>query len=210
MKMIDLTHMIQENMPVYPGTKPPEIKVETTIGKNGFEERLITMFSHTGTHMDTPCHIMEGGRSLSDYDISDFTGRGVLIDVRGMEIVSLSYIKSYEAELKGADFAVLMSGWSKRWGDDRYFTNYPVLSEEASLFLAKSGLKGICVDMISVDPVDTVDFGNHKIFFGHEMLIVENLANLDKLEGKEFAISCLPLNIERGDGSPVRAFAIIS
>jgi kynurenine formamidase len=64
--------------------------------------------------------------------------------------------------------------------------------------------------MISVDPVDTVDFSNHKIFFGHEMLIVENLANLDKLEGKEFAISCLPLNIERGDGSPVRAFAIIS
>lgn len=206
--MIDLTHMIQENMPVYPGTKPPEIKVETTIGKNGFEERLITMFSHTGTHMDTPCHILEGGKSLSDYEISDFTGRGALIDVRGMETVSLSYVQSYEAELAKADFAVLMSGWSKRWGEDRYFTNYPVLSPEATLYLVQCGLKGICVDMISVDPVDTVDFENHKIIFGNGMLIVENLANLDKLEGQDFVLSCIPLNIERGDGSPVRAFAI--
>jgi len=104
--------MIQENMPVYPGTKPPEIKIETTIGANGFEERLITMFSHTGTHMDAPCHIIEGGKSLSDYDISDYTGKGVLIDVRGMETVALSYIKGYEKELQEADFAVLHSGWS--------------------------------------------------------------------------------------------------
>jgi len=202
--------MIQENMPVYPGTKPPEIKIETTIGANGFEERLITMFSHTGTHMDAPCHIIEGGKSLSDYDISDYTGKGVLIDVRGMETVALSYIKGYEKELQEADFAVLHSGWSTRWGQDRYFNGFPVLANDAALYLAKSGLKGVCVDMISVDSVDTVDFTNHKIFFSHEMLIIENLANLNMLEGKDFVISSIPLHIARGDGSPVRAFAIVS
>jgi len=64
--------------------------------------------------------------------------------------------------------------------------------------------------MISVDSVDTVDFTNHKIFFSHEMLIIENLANLNMLEGKDFVISSIPLHIARGDGSPVRAFAIVS
>ncbi|ADD69116.1 cyclase family protein [Denitrovibrio acetiphilus DSM 12809] len=209
MEMIDLTHMIKEGMPVYPGTLSPEIKVETTIASEGFEERLITIFSHTGTHMDAPSHILDGRRSLSDFDISDFAGHAVMIDVRGMDTVSASYIRSYEKELRGAHFAVLFSGWSSKWGEQSYFENYPVLEADAAGVLAASGVKGVAVDMISVDPVDTVTFENHKIFLNRNMIIVENLTNLHLLEGKEFVLNCIPLRIEYGDGSPVRAFAMM-
>ena len=209
MKIIDLTHPLAEGMPVYPGTEPPEIKVATPIEQEGFEERLLTMFSHTGTHLDAPSHIMPSKNSLSDFHISDFVGKGVLIDVRGMDIITADCILEYSEMLKTSDFVVLFSGWSDRWGRGDYFCDFPVLNVEAAELLAGYNLKGVCADMISVDPVDTQTYEIHKIFFEQNMLIIENLTNLSQLVGKDFIINNIPLNITGGDGSPIRAFAEI-
>ena len=54
MKVIDLTHVIAADMPVYPGTEPPRLESANTYEANGFKETLLTMYSHTGTHMDPP------------------------------------------------------------------------------------------------------------------------------------------------------------
>jgi len=209
MKIIDLTHSIEEGMPVYPGTQPPEIKIATTIEKEGFEERLLTMFSHTGTHMDAPSHIKAGGLTLSDFEISDFTGRAVLIDVRGLSGISEEFLVKYSEKLKNAQFAVLFSGWDRYWGSTEYFENYPVLEPEAAFYLTSFSLKGVCMDMISIDPADTVTFANHKILFEKGLFIVENLTCLEKVFPQDFILTCLPLKISGGDGSPVRAYASI-
>ena len=42
MKSIDLTHLISETMPVYPGTEPPCMDTGTTLEKDGFLEKKIT------------------------------------------------------------------------------------------------------------------------------------------------------------------------
>ena len=54
MKIIDLTHTISEDMPVYPGTEPPVLKPANTYEKDGFRETLLSLYSHTGTHVDPP------------------------------------------------------------------------------------------------------------------------------------------------------------
>ena len=38
MKVIDLTHTIKENMPVYPGTEPPCLEPANSYEKDGFKE----------------------------------------------------------------------------------------------------------------------------------------------------------------------------
>ena len=68
MKVIDLTHIISAGMPVYPGTEGPKISQATTIEAEGFAEKLITMYSHTGTHMDAPGHIVAGARTLDQFE----------------------------------------------------------------------------------------------------------------------------------------------
>lgn len=57
MKVIDLTHTIKENMPVYPGTDTPKLMPANTYEKDGFKETLMQMYTHTGTHMDPPAHL---------------------------------------------------------------------------------------------------------------------------------------------------------
>lgn len=52
MKVTDLTHIIDTDMPVFPGTEPPIFELANTFEKDGFREAKITMYSHTGTHID--------------------------------------------------------------------------------------------------------------------------------------------------------------
>lgn len=43
MKVIDLTHMIESTMPVYPGTEPPIFEPANTYEKDGFIENLCNL-----------------------------------------------------------------------------------------------------------------------------------------------------------------------
>jgi kynurenine formamidase len=45
--------------------------------------------------------------------------------------------------------------------------------------------------------------------FGAGLILIENLTGLEQLIGKPFLFSCLPLKLDQGDGSPVRAVAIL-
>ncbi len=81
MKFIDLTHVVKPGMTVFPGTEPPVFEVGSSIETDGFEEKKITMFSHTGTHMDAPAHIISGARRLDEFPIEKFAGKACVVDV---------------------------------------------------------------------------------------------------------------------------------
>ena len=74
MKIIDLTHTLEEEMPVFPGTEKPKLENACTLNKDGFREKLLTMYSHTGTHMDAPAHMLENGLCLDELDVDHFFG----------------------------------------------------------------------------------------------------------------------------------------
>ncbi len=67
MKVLDLTHKIKENMPVYPGTEGPKFIPANTYEKDGFKETLLQMYTHTGTHMDPPAHLYPGRTTLDQF-----------------------------------------------------------------------------------------------------------------------------------------------
>ncbi|KJS87183.1 MAG: hypothetical protein JM58_05095 [Peptococcaceae bacterium BICA1-8] len=56
MKVIDLSHTIHTAMPFFPGTEPPIFEQANTLEKDGFIENKLTIYSHTGTHVDVPAH----------------------------------------------------------------------------------------------------------------------------------------------------------
>lgn len=51
MKVIDLTHTIKEDMPVYPGTDTPKFIPANSYEKDGFKETLLQMYTHTGNRL---------------------------------------------------------------------------------------------------------------------------------------------------------------
>jgi len=209
MLLIDLTHPISEDMPVYPGTEPPVIVAGCTVAEDGFLERKITLWSHTGTHVDAPAHLFENGRTLDAFPVTTYVGPARVLDVTGAAngIIGLDSIEPRLREIEQVDFLLIRTGWSRFWGTDQYFSGYPVLSTEAAGSLAGLGLKGVGFDAISPDPVGSENLPVHRVLMGAEMLIIENLTGLEQLPPEPFDLSCFPLAFEDADGSPVRAVA---
>lgn len=210
MKYIDLTQLIEPNMPVFPGTEQPEFEYPVSIEKDGFLETKLHMYSHTGTHMDAPAHLIEGKPYLNDMDITKYCGDAVLIDVEeGVKIITLQHIKKYENEITKSDFVIIKTGWSKFWGKDEYFGDFPVLDTEATEWLVSKNLKGIGLDTISIDPVNSTKMPNHMIVLDKELIIIENLTNLSAIGSSSCKFFCFPLKFKNSDGSPIRAVAAI-
>jgi arylformamidase len=211
MRVVDLSHTISEDMPVYPGTEGPKLQRANTIERDGFAEKLITMYSHTGTHMDAPGHLIPGAPTLDRLEAGRFVGRAVVADVSRFAGggIDAAFIESAAPSVRGADYLILRSGWSSLWGRPGYFESFPVLSEEAARLVCGLGLKGIGLDAISADRVGAEGLPVHRILLGAGLVIVENLANLEAVEAPAFTLVCLPLKLPDCDGSPVRAAALI-
>jgi arylformamidase len=211
LEVVDLSHPIHEAMPFFPGTEPPGISDPYTIAANGFAEKGLRLLSHTGTHVDAPCHLLAGAPTLDELGIGHFYGPGRVVDVshvRGRHI-GIADLQKEEARIAAVDFLLFHSGWERFWGETEYFGAYPVLAADAARWLSGFRLKGVGVDMVSLDEVDSTSLVVHRTLLAKKIVLVENLANLGMLIGKDFDFSCLPLKISEADGSPIRAVAIL-
>lgn len=210
-KIVDLSHVISPDMPVYPGTEQPELITGCTLEEAGFLEKKITMYSHTGTHVDAPAHLLKDAATLDSLTIEHFYGSALMLNFEPepSSVIEVDDLEFYAKELEKVDFLLLHTGWSKYWGAEKYFSGYPVLSVEAAKWLTDFQLKGVGLETISADPADTVDYPVHKVLLQKNMVIVENLTNLSSLSVSLFEFCCFPLKFIDSDGSPVRAVAFV-
>ena len=206
MKVYDLTHTIKNDMPVYPGTEQPQLTTACTIEEAGYRETLLHMFSHTGTHMDAPAHMLLDGAPLDSYGTDKFTGTAVVVDCLGETDISLPLLQRYD--LDGVDFVLFCTGWDKKWGTPDYYEGFPCLTADAAAHLASLPLKGVGEDTISLDPCGSADFPNHITLLGADFVNTENLTGLDALIGRRFTFVTLPLKFENSDGCSCRAIAM--
>ena len=206
MKIVDLTHLIREDMPVFPGTEPPVLEAANTLEKDGFREKKLHMYSHTGTHMDAPAHMIAQGWTLDQVPASAFFGPAAKVDARGLERIEKHHLEPMIRP--ETEFLILWTGWDQYWGSENYFGAFPALSPDAAKWLSDLPLKGVGVDAISIDPMDSVNFEVHLELLGSDKVLIENLKGLDQLP-EHFLFSAMPLRLEDADGSPVRAFALI-
>ena len=216
MTLVDLTHPIRPEMPAYPGDPPPRCGDFAKFDPDGYRVREVTMISHTGTHLDAPAHMVPGGRRLDDFPLEHFVGRACLLDVTDLspgEPIGPERLSAFGDELSRAEYLLVRTGWAARWGEPEYFEEIPVFGAAAAgrlagLAEANGGrLRGVGLDVCSVDPVGAEAFPIHHALLGAGLVIVENLADLSALPPGGFAFHCPPLPLVDADGAPCRAWA---
>ncbi len=204
MKILDLTHPIHNGMPVYPGKNPVRVEMAATINKDGYREKHLSIDGHTGTHMDAPAHMLADGHTLDSYQISKFCGTAIILKIPENQI-SMDFLMSNADGLKNVDFILFNTGWSKFWGKDDYLNSFPTLTIEAAHYLTQFSIKGVGMDTISVDPIDSKEFPIHHTLFERDMVIIENLKFPEEISLTNGFLHVYPLSIADADGSPVRA-----
>ena len=220
MKIIDLTHPIAENMPMYPGTGAPSLHVAFSHEEYGFMETLISLYSHTGTHIDAPAHLFANGVTLDKYPVDQFVGKALVIDCRKLkkdEKISMPLLEEKGSALYEAEFILFLTGHSAFWGTPDYFGRFPVMSHEVVEWINLHKLKGIGIDSPSFDPVEVDELEhavdelhNHRtILKTNNTVLLENLCRIEETGDGLFTLCALPLNTLNADGAPARIIAMV-
>ena len=82
------------------------------------------------------------------------------------------------------------------------------MSNLAAKYLASKKINLVGIDSPNIDLGNNDSFSVHQILSKKDVLIVENLANLNKISTNRFDFVILPLKLKGATGSPVRAMAI--
>ncbi len=212
MKVIDLTHVITEDMPVYPGTETPRLEAANTYERDGFKETRLNMYSHTGTHMDAPAHLFVHRTTLDAFDAAQFVGSAAVIDCRDVgagERITMAHVNRNRENADRAEFVLFCTGWDKYWGKEEYFGAYPYIDGEVAQYLVDGKKKGVGLDVIGLDPVGVPLTLHRKLLSENEIVIIENLTGLEKIGSGLCTLCALPLKYENADGAPVRAVALV-
>ena len=211
MKVFDLTHNISPDMPVYPGTEPPVFEPANSYEVDGFKETKISMFTHTGTHIDPPAHLFPGKKTLDAFEASQFIGSALVIDCRHLkegELITMEDLAPYGQKVHQVEFLLFNLGWDERWGTPAYFGDYPCVDDQVLDLIIAGNYKGIGFAVIGLDPIADVDLvRHHKLFAAKDIINIENLKNLDKLGSEPVQFACLPIKVQDADGCPARAIA---
>ena len=215
MNPIDLTLAISPTLPVFPGSPGPQFIPWSDIKNDGYNLELLFLSSHTGTHIDAPYHFAPDGMTIHQIPLGRLIGKGILIkSPKGADsAITKADIAMFEKEngiIPDGSSVFFFTGWQKNLKEDTYFTRNPGLGESAARYLASKGTNLVGTDSPSIDLGRDESFGTHRILSSENILIVENLANLDRVSSREFDFVILPLNLKGATGSPVRAVALDS
>ena len=214
MKIIDLTLTISNKIPTFPGSPQPNFIPWEKIKDDGYNLELLFLSSHTGTHLDAPYHFLEKGSKIHEISLKKLVSNAVLIKSRKKrnETITKTDIQKFEkkhGKIESFSSVVFWTGWQRNLQKDNYFTKNPGLSVSAANYLASKKIGLVGIDSPSIDLGTDFKFPVHQIFAKKGMLIVENLANLEKIKSWKFHLVVLPLKLKGATGSPVRAIAFV-
>ena len=216
MRIIDLTRKIYAGMSVFPGDPGVTLDLVSSHGKDVCQVTELRFGSHTGTHLDAPLHFLKDRMSLSELPLDTFVGEAVCLRAKlyyagGEAHPVIELADSDKCKIRTGDRVIISTGWEEKSGTDAFFQNYPIFSAELLAFLMNMKIHMIGIDLPTVEAVESVGdpFAMHRMILSRGIVPVEGLVNLSGLIGRRFFFSAAPLLLDNGDGSPVRAYAMV-
>ena len=214
MKIIDLTLTVSDEIPTFPGSPQPSFIPWENVKEDGYNLELLFLSTHTGTHMDAPYHFLEKGAKIHEISLKKLVSEAILIKSKkksGGSITKTDIQKFEKKHGKIVSFSsvIFYTGWQRNLQKKYYFEKNPGLSVSAAKYLASKKINLVGIDSPSIDLGTDSKFSVHQIFAKKGILIVENLANLEKIKSPKFHLVVLPLKLKNATGSPVRAIAFV-
>jgi len=214
----------------------PGLKKEQLPGGLGWALEMISLTTHSGTHLDAPFHYhptMDKGKkamTIDEIPLEWCFSDGVVLDFRhkadGERITSDDIRRELDRiqyEIKPLDIVLIQTGADAAWGTAAYLRKGAGMDRESTLFLLEKGVKVTGIDawiwdrplpFLAKEFQETHDpkviweahFAGIEMGFCH----MEKMANLSAI-GKSygFTVCCFPVKIKGASAGWVRPVAIV-
>jgi len=203
----DISAVISNDLPVYPGDPGIEIQAVSRISEGaGANVSLLKLGSHTGTHVDPPFHFLDDGPTVDHLPLDVMVGDCYVCSVEAPHAITARDLDS--CGIPGGTPRVLFKTRnSQLWGEGGFRSDYVYLDPDAAGWLVDRGIRLVGVDYLSVERFRSGKHATHLRLLEAGVVVVEGLDLRAVMQGTYFLV-CLPLRIREGDGGPARAILV--
>lgn len=201
---IDVSVLLKSGMVKWPDNPP--VRIERCLDMERGDDccvSVLSMGSHTGTHVDAPAHFVRGGLRLDQMPLDATMGPCRVVEVADPESIKPGALEPLR--LREGERILFKTRNSERcWATDEFLPDFVYLSTEAAKYLAERRLRTVGVDYLSVGGYEKNGVEVHRALLEAGVWIIEGL-DLSRVIPGAYDLLCLPLRIAGGDGGPARA-----
>jgi arylformamidase len=217
-RLVDLSPAVPEGFKGPPSTDVG-VQFDVRIKPGYWQSAQAALSCHTGCHVESALHVVEGGEPIDAVALERVIGSAVVLDLTPVDAGALIDAPSLEEALGASgetiqvdDIVLLRTDWAQRAiGTPRYFPDSPALTLAAAQWLVDRRPKCVGCDFFEEPAARSPgwspeDFVVHRTLLGAGIVLVEGLVNLRELPARcEFFA---PFYKFAGiDAAPARAFA---
>lgn len=223
-RVVDLTHTYDDTFPTFDGV--PGIVAEEAVNfdKSGYQLFKLTIFEHTGTHIDAPLHFSKDGRSVDELEPANLVCPLCIIDITAkaaddpnatVEAEDVEAWISANGEFPAGACVAMRSGWARKVGSPSFRNDeanrfaFPGFGKSATDRLAERDVAAIGVDTLSLDPGSSADFAVHTSWLPGGRYGIECLNNLEDLPVTGATLFVGAPKHRGGTGGPARVLALV-
>jgi len=222
-KIVDLSGALENGLWGYhelPGLEKiiPRVQVETiaTVKEHDFFASRITCSTISGTYLEAGSHILEEGKNLDDYTVTDFIKPVKILRIPEQPAKALIDDTILEAHAPGiakGDALIIETGWGKMWNRPGYVLQCPNMLRSALQWVLDRDISIFGVDVPCIEASWSEDDAEEKggllgELFKRGILLVAPLVNLDKVKTDSGTLFCLPLAVKGTSGAPARVLFV--
>jgi arylformamidase len=201
---IDISVPLASGMVHWPGDPEPSFERISEIGQGAAANvTMCRMTAHTGTHMDAPCHFLDGKDGIDRFPLSLAAGPARVIGVPGASVLGRAQLEPKNIE-PGERVLFKTRNSDRRWDNQDFETGFVAFDASGARFLVERGVSLVGVDYLSVGLFQGDGVETHQVLLGGGVWVLEGI-NLSGVPEGEYELVCLPLRIAGCDGSPARA-----
>lgn len=198
---MDVSLPLRSGMAHWPGNPPVRVERVRDMARGDHSNvSLVSMGSHTGTHVDAPAHFLRGGAGVDAMPFEAANGPARVVLSRDPDSIGPAVLDG----LRRGDRVLFKTRNSERPSARRFREKFTYLSTEAGRRAVEIGIRTIGVDYLSVGGYRGNGAEIHRVLLSAGIWIIEGL-DLSMIRPGRYDLACLPLRIAGCDGAPARA-----
>jgi len=202
MKIIDISWPIDENITEYKNKKTIKFTQIKKFPIDKVRESLITLCSHTGTHIDMPAHFLKNGKTTDRLDLNSIIGNCRILNLNHIE-KKITKADLEKFDIKNDEIILLKTRNSRLPFFGEFYSNFVYLEKSGAQHLANKKVKCVGIDYLGIER-EQPEHETHKILFENNIVIIEGL-RLKSAKEKIYFLCCLPIFTTNLEAAPARA-----